>query len=112
MQTSAQRVKLKMPEPCIIFDRGMPDVEGNTPLLPTMKKARDNDSEEQCEEKIMYYALDLQYYNIVPSLSGRIPGTDVMDIRHTKSQRFVFDNLSLHSKIIFPSASILNCFVI
>jgi hypothetical protein len=54
-----------MPEPSIIFDRGMPDVDDNTPLLPAMKKARNN--EEQCEEKIMYYALDLQYYNLVPS---------------------------------------------
>jgi ribosomal protein S12 methylthiotransferase accessory factor YcaO len=99
-----------MPEPLFLFDRGMPDVDGNTPLLPAMKKARDN--EEQREGKKMYYALDLQYYNIVPSLRVRIPGTDVMDIRHTKSQRFVFDNLSLHSKIIFPSASILNLFVI
>jgi hypothetical protein len=99
-----------MPEPRIIFNRGMPDVDDDTPLLPAMKKACDN--EEQCEEKIMYYALDLQYYNLVSSLCGRIPGTDVMDIGHTKSQRLVFDNLSLHSNIIFPSASILNRFVI
>ncbi len=105
-----QRIKQRMPEPRIIFDRGMPDVDDNTPLLPAMKKALDND--EQHEEKIMYYALDLQYYNLVPSLSGQIPGTDVMDIRHSKSQRFVFDNLSLHWKIIFPFASILNRFVL
>ncbi len=87
----------------------MPDVDDDTPLLPAMKKARDN--EEQLEKKIMYYTLDLQYYNRVPSLRGRITGTDAMDIRHTKSQRFVFDNLSLHLKIIFPSTSILNRFV-
>ncbi len=100
----------RMPAPSIIFDQGMPDVDNDTLLLPAMKKARDN--EEQREEKIMYYALDLQYYNLVPSLCGWIPGMDVMDILHTKSQRFVFDNVSQHSKIIFPSASILNHFVI
>jgi hypothetical protein len=84
--------------------------DDDTPLLPAMKKARNN--EDQREEKIMYYALDLQYYNLVPSLRGGFPGSDVMDIRHTKSQRFVFDKLSLHSKIVFLSASILNRFVI
>jgi hypothetical protein len=99
MQSSMQRIKP------IIFDRGMPDVDEIT-LLPAMKKMRDN--EEQHEKKIMYYALDLQYYNLIPSLSGLIPGTDVMDIRHDKSKRFMFDNLSLHLKIIFPFTSILN----
>ncbi len=39
-----------MPEPHIIFDWGMPDVDYDASLLPAMKKARDN--EEQREEKI------------------------------------------------------------
>ncbi len=99
-----------MPEPRIISDQEIPDVDNDTPLLPAMKKVSDN--EEQREEKLMYYALDLQYYNLVPSLCGRLPGSDVMDIRHTKSKRFVFDNLRIHSKIDFPLASILNRFVI
>jgi hypothetical protein len=38
-----------MPEPHIIFNRGMPDVDDDTPPLPAMKKACDN--EEQREEK-------------------------------------------------------------
>jgi hypothetical protein len=90
-------IKPRMPEPRSIFDREMLDED--TPLLSAMKK------EEQREEKIMHYALDLQFWKLVPSLRGRIPGTGVMDIRHTKSQRFVFDNQSLHSNIIYPSAS-------
>ncbi len=105
-------IKPRMSEPRIpdvdddIRKSGIPDVDDDTPLLPLMKKVRDN--EEQREKKIMYYALDLQYYNLVLSLRGRLPGSDIMDIRHTKSQRFVFDNLRIHSKIDFPSASILN----
>jgi hypothetical protein len=83
--------KPRMPEPRIpdvdddIRKSGIPVVDDDAPLFPAMKKVRDN--EEQREEKIMYYPLDLQYYNLVRSLRGRLPGSDVMDIRHTKSQR-------------------------
>ncbi len=92
-----------MPEPRIpdvdddIRKSGITDVDNDTPLLPLMKKVRDD--EEQREEKIMYYPLDLQWYNLVRSLRGRLPGSAIMDIKHTKSQRFVFDNLRIHSKI-------------
>jgi hypothetical protein len=117
-------IKPRMPEPRIpdvdddtpLFPAkgkrksGIPVVDDDAPLIPAMKKVRDN--EEQREEKIMYHFLDLKWYNLVRSLRGRLPGSDVMDIRHTKSQRFVFDNLRIHSKIDFPSASILNRFVI
>jgi hypothetical protein len=94
-----------MPEPRSIFDRGMLDIEldDDTPLLSAMKKERN--MKEQREEVIMHYTLDLQFWKLVPSLRGLIPSTGVMDIRHTKSQRFVFDNQSLHSNIIYPSAS-------
>jgi hypothetical protein len=49
VQTSAQKIQPRMPEPHIIFNRGMPDVDDDTPPLPAMKKACDN--EEQREEK-------------------------------------------------------------
>jgi hypothetical protein len=87
MQRKRQRKELNL-ECLSPVNQGIPEVDNNTPLLPAMEKACNN--EEQREEKIMYYALDL-----VPSLSGWIPGTDVMDIRHIKTQRVVFDNLTL-----------------
>ena len=50
---------------------------------------------EDRQEQIMYYPLDHKFYEVVPILGGRIPGTALMDIKHTKPSRFVFDTLSL-----------------
>ncbi len=65
-------IKPRMLEPRSIFDLGMPDFEldDDTPLLSAMKQARN--MKEQREEVIIHYALDLQFWKLVPSLSGLI----------------------------------------
>ena len=56
---------------------------------------------EDRQEQIMYYPLDHKFYELVPILRGRIPGTALMDMKQTKPSRFVFDNLSLRFSLVF-----------